>query len=73
MKDLRDIGGQMKALDYMADKNNGHIKVNFAKRLFIEAGLSKAKVENLYSQIYALMNDSPHYELFEPGEFKRKP
>lgn len=62
---------QMGALDHIAEKNEGRIKVSLAKRLLIEAGIAKGNPRYLMSSIYHLLENSGKYEKVAPGEFMR--
>ena len=65
--DLVDLS-QMKALIEIAKANDGILVVSDARRLFIEAGLSKSKF--ISQGIYSRMNRSELFEHLAPGRFR---
>ena len=72
MSHLRRLRTQMNGLDYIAERNDGYIKVNVAKGLLIEAGLTKGQPKYVYGHIYNMLKDSDRYEKSGEGEFRRK-
>ena len=61
----------MEALNYIAEKNKGRLKVSVAKRLLIESGLAKGNPRHVTPHIYHLPEDRGRYEKVAPGEFMR--
>ena len=60
---------QMNALLTIASRNGGHLKVNGAKKIMIEAGLIRTP-KNAATVIYALISRSEKFEWVVPGEYR---
>ena len=70
--ELRGKRTQMEALDYIAEKHSGRIKVNIAKQLLIGAGLTKGNPKYVYGHIYNMLKGDERYEPIGDGEFQKK-
>ncbi len=72
IRELRRLGTQKKALDYIAGQNDGCIKVSEAKQLLIEAGLIKGQHKYAYGHIYNMLNQDERYIKIGEGKFIRQ-
>ena len=72
--ELRTKRTQKDALDSIADKDGGRIKVGIAKQLLIEAGFVKGNPKNVYGHIYNLLKNDNRYEPVRKGtgEFRKR-
>ena len=57
------------ALQYIASRSGGHLKVTDAKRLMSEAGLIR-NPKNALSMLYTIINRSGKFERIAPGEYR---
>jgi len=60
---------QLDAMLLIASKNNGILKVNYAKRLMLEAGIIR-NPKNAASILYTLISRSEKFEKVKPGEYR---
>ena len=64
---------QKEALDYIADQNNGRVKINDAKALLIRIGFIKGQPKHAYGHLYNLLANDDRYDAVGNGVFEKKP
>lgn len=69
--ELRGKDTYKQVLDYIAEKSGGRIKTNVAKRLLIEAGLTRGNPKYVYGHIYNMLKADERYEAIGKGEFQK--
>ncbi len=70
--ELRNGHTHKEAVDYIADKHGGRVKVGEAKHLLIEAGLVTGNPKYVYGHIYNMLKNDERYEPVGKGEFQKK-
>lgn len=64
---------QPEALIRIAEENGGLVRVMDAKKIFLEAGLSKGKLKNVNSHIHHILARSDRFERVGAGVFRLQP
>lgn len=64
---------QTEALVYIAENNNGMLRVTDARDIFVEARLARGKPRNVPGHIHHLLRNSDRFEYVEPGVFRLVP
>ena len=71
LSEVRKMRTQKEALGYIADQNNGLVKVKEAKELLISSGHIKGQPKHAYVHLYNILKDDPHYVRSGKGEFRK--
>ena len=72
LAELREERTQQDALDFIADRNGGYLKVKEVKKLMIDAGFIHGNPRYAYGHIYALLKNNERYDQLGKGAFQKK-
>ena len=73
LAELRKQRTQKEAMDYIANKHDGVVKVNEAKELLLEAGFIKGDPKYAYGHLFRILReDDEGYESIGNGSFKKR-
>ena len=70
--EIRQKRTQKEAIDYIANQENGRVKVNVVKDLLIKAGKIKGNPRYAYGHIYNMLKNDDSYEPLGDGVFSKK-
>ena len=72
LPELRKMLTQKDAMDYIADQNDGIVKVNEVKKLLLQTGFIKGKPKYAYGHLYNILKNDERYEAMGVGTFRKK-
>ena len=70
---LRKMRNQKEALSYIADQNDGVLRIAEAKQALIKAGLIRGQPKYAYGHIHNMLKNDDGYDQVDPGVFLKRP